>query len=109
MTESHREERRLEVLRALCVGQPRETVNLYFAPLKNMTPSQTIERSLDRLRQRYRVSGRFVSEPNVLDIRNGHRVAHAVSSLKAFNEDSNTLEVFAYANDQVENFLVSYC
>ena len=53
MAESPHEERRLEVLRASCVGQPRETVNLFFAPLKNMTASQRIERPLDRLRQRY--------------------------------------------------------
>ena len=32
MVESPLEERRLEVLRASCVGQPREMVNLFFAP-----------------------------------------------------------------------------
>ena len=87
MAESPHEERRLEVLHASCVGQPRETVNFFFVPLKNMTASQRIERALGRLRQRYGVSGGFVSEPKVVDIRNGPRVIHAVSSLKAFNED----------------------
>ena len=102
MTESPHDERRLEVLRASCVGQPRETVNLFLAPLKNMTPSQRIERAMDRLRQWYGVSGVLVSEPKAENIRNGPRVTHAVSSLKAFNEDLSTLEVFAYAHDQVE-------
>ena len=67
-----------------------------------MTVSKRIERALDRLRQHYGVSGGFVSEPKVVDVRNGPRVTHAVSSLKAFIEDLNTLEVFAYAHDQVE-------
>ena len=40
-------ERRLEVLRASCVGEPREMVNLFFAPFKNMTTTQQrIDRAL---------------------------------------------------------------
>ena len=101
MVESPHEERRLEVLRASCVGQPRETVNLFFAPFKSMSTSERIERALDRLRQRYGVSG-FLSEPKVLEIRNGAKVTHTVSSLKSFNKDLNTLEVFAYAYDKVD-------
>ena len=57
MNESPYEERRLEVLRASCVGQPREMVNLFCAPLKNMTTTQRIEKAFDRLRQRYGVPG----------------------------------------------------
>ena len=101
MVESPHEERRLEVLRASCVGQPREMVNLLFAPFKTMSSSERIERALDRLRQRYGVSG-FLSERKVLGIRHGDKVTHTVSSLKSFNEDLNTLEVFAYANDKVD-------
>ena len=52
MNESPYEERRLEVLRASCVGQLRKMVNLFCAPLKNMTTTQRIEKALDRLRQR---------------------------------------------------------
>ena len=44
MVESPHEERRLEVLRASCVGQPREMVNLFFAPFKSMSTSEQIER-----------------------------------------------------------------
>ena len=55
--ETSSSERRLEVLRASCVGQPREMVNLFCAPLKNMTTTQRIEKALDRLRQRYGVPG----------------------------------------------------
>ena len=87
MVESPHEERRLEVLRASCVGQPREMVNLFFAPFKSMSTSERIERALDRLRQRYGVSG-FLSEPKVLEIRNGAKVTHTVSSLKAFKRRS---------------------
>ena len=43
------EERRLEVLRASYVGQPRKKANLVFAPLRGITTSQRIERALDRL------------------------------------------------------------
>ena len=108
MVESPHEERRLEVLRASCVGQPREMVNLFFAPFKSMSTSERIERALDRLRQRYGVSG-FLSEPKVLEIQNGAKVTHTVSSLKSFNEDLNTLEVFAYALTKSINFLNSSC
>ena len=52
MSESPFEERKLEVLRASCVGQPREMVNLFCVPMKNMSTSRRIEKTLDRLRQR---------------------------------------------------------
>ena len=75
-------------------------VNLFFAPLRGITTSQRIERALDRLRQRYGVFGGFVSEPKVIEIRHGIKVNHTIASLKAFNEDLNTLKIFAYAHDQ---------
>ena len=101
MAESPYDERRLEVLRASCVGQPREMVNLFLAPMKNMSTSQRIEKALDRLRQRYGVSGGLTSEPKIMDVRYGPKVIFNVASLKAFNEDLNTLEIFAYAHDEV--------
>ena len=102
MEESPFGERRLEVLRASCVGEPREMVNLFFAPFKNMTTQQRIDRALKRLRQRYGVPSGFVSEPKVAEVRNGPKVTHTVSSLKSFNEDLITLEIFAYGHNQVE-------
>ena len=102
MSESPFEERRLEVLRASCVGQPREMVNLFCVPMKNMSTSRRIEKALDRLRQRYGVSGGLTSEPKVMAVRNGPKVSFTSTSLKLFNEDLNTLEVFAYAHDEVE-------
>ena len=102
MEESPIEERRLEVLRASCVGQPREMVNLFCAPMKNMSTAQHIEKALDRLRQRYGISGGFSSEPKVRAVRHGPKVSFNATSLKSFNEDLNTLEVFAYAHDEVE-------
>ena len=51
MSESPFEERKLEVLRASCVGQPREMVNLFCVPMKNMSTYRRIEKALDRLRQ----------------------------------------------------------
>ena len=103
MEESPIEERRLEVLRASCVGQPREMVNLFCAPMKNMSTAQRIEKALDRLRQRYGISGGFSSEPKVRAVRHGPKVSFNATSLKSFNEDLNTLEAFAYAHDEVEN------
>ena len=102
MEESPIEKRRLEVLRASCVGQPREMVNLFCAPMKNMSTAQRIEKALDRLRQRYGISGGFSSEPKVRAVRHGPKVSFNATSLKSFNEDLNTLEVFAYAHDEVE-------
>ena len=43
MNESPYDERKLEVLRAVCVGQPREMVNLFCAPMKSMTTAQRID------------------------------------------------------------------
>ena len=97
MSESPRNERRLEILRASCTGQPREMVNLFLAPMKSLSTSERIEKALDRLRQSYGVSGGLTTEPEILDIRHGSKVVFNVSSLKSFNEDLNTLEVFAYA------------
>ena len=71
MEESPFGKRRLEVLRASCVGEPWEMVNLFFAPFKNMTTQQRIDRALERLRQRYGVPSGFVSEPEVAEVRNG--------------------------------------
>ena len=102
MNESPFEEGRLEVLRASCVGQPREMVNLFCVPMKSMSTSRRIEKALDRLRQRYGVSGGLTSEPKVVAVRIGPKVSFTSTSLKLFNEDLNTLEVFAYAHDEVE-------
>ena len=102
MEESPYDERRLEVLRASCTGQPREMVNLFCVPMKKLTTAQRIERALDRLRQRYGVSGGFMSEPNIIAICNKPKMSFDLNSLKMFNEDLNTLEVFAFAHDEAE-------
>ena len=102
MNESPYDERRLEVLRASCIGQPREMVNLFCAPMKSITTSQRIEKALGRLRQRYGVSGGLTSEPKIIAIRNGSKVAFNASSMKMYNEDLNTLEVYAFAHDEVD-------
>ena len=100
MDKSPYDERRLEILRASCVGEPREMVTLFCVPMKGMTTSQRIEKALDRLRQRYGVSGGLTSEPKVIAIRHGAKISFTSTSLKSFNEDLNTLEVYAYAHDE---------
>ena len=103
MDESPYNERKLEVLRASCVGQPREMVNLFCTPVRSMTTLQRIEKAIiDRMRQRYGVSGGVTSEPQVVAVRKGPKVLFNSASLKLFNEDLNTLEVFAHAHNQVE-------
>ena len=104
MDESPCNERRLEVLKASCVDQSREIVNLFLAPMKNMSTSQRNEKALDRLRQRYSASNGLTTESKIIAIRNGPKVTFNVASLKAFNDDLNagTLEVFAYAHDKVK-------
>ena len=102
MNESPCDERKLEVLKASCSGQPREMDNLFLDPMENMSTLQRIEKAVDRLGQRYGVSGGLTSEPQIIAIRNGPKVIFNATSLKSFNEDLNTLEVFAYAHDEVE-------
>ena len=105
MQESSYDERRLEVLKASCIGQLREMVNLSFAPMRNMNTFKGIERALDRLRQRYGVFGGLTSEPKIAKIRTGPTVAMSVDSLKAFNEGLNTFEVYAHAHDELDKLL----
>ena len=102
MDESPYPERRFEVLRASCVGQPREMVNLFFAPMKAMTTSQRIEKALARLKERYGVPAGLTSEPKVREIRHGPSISFNTASLKSFNEELNLLEVYAYAHNELE-------
>ena len=95
-------ERRLEVLRATCVGQPREMVNLFFGPMRGLSTSERVDKALERLSEKYGVPGSLTAEPAIVDIRNGSRVLHNVVSLKKFREDLNTLEVFAYVHNEIE-------
>ena len=81
MNESPYDERKLEVLRAACVGQPREMVKPFCPRMKSMTTAQRIEKALDRLRQRYGVSSGLTSEPKVIAIRHGAKVNFTASSL----------------------------
>ena len=100
MNEAPCDEQRLEALRASCVGQPREMVNLFVAPMKSLSISQRIEMAL--LRQRYGVPDGLTTEPKIIAIRSGCVISFNVASLKQFNEDLNTLEVFAYAHDEFQ-------
>ena len=45
-------ERRLEVLRAACVGQPREMINFFFGPMRGLSTSERVEKALKRLSER---------------------------------------------------------
>ena len=101
MSESPCEERRLEVLKASCIGQPLEMVNLFIAPMRSISTVQQIEKALDRLKQRHGISGGLTTEPQIIDIRLGPRVLFNTASLKSYDEDLTTLKVFAYAHDEV--------
>jgi len=101
MDESPYSERRFEVLKASCVGQLPEMLNLFFAPMKSLSTSEHIEKALDMLRQRYGVPTSLTSKPKVIDIRNGPKISFNSASLKSFNEELNTFEVFACAHDEV--------
>ena len=102
MRESPYDERRLEVLKTLCIGQLQKIFNLFFAPMRNISTSKRIEKNLDCLPQRYDVSGGLTSKPKIAKIRTGLRVAMSVASLKTFNEDLNTFEVYAHAHDELD-------
>ena len=57
MSESPCDERMLEVLKTFCTGQLDEMINLFIAPMRSMSTAQQIEKTLDRLRQKYGVCG----------------------------------------------------
>ena len=101
MAESPCPERTLEILRASCSGQPRETINLFLASMKSISTSERIEKALGCLRQRCGVSGGLTVEPLIVEIRNQAEIGYNASSLKAYNEHFNTLGMFAYAHDEV--------
>ena len=86
------------MLRASCIGQPREMTNLFCASMRGMTTAQRIEKAWNRLRQRYGVTRGLTSEPKIIAIRHGPKVSLTSASLKLFNEDLNSMEVFAYAH-----------
>ena len=77
-------------------------VNLFCVPMKNMNTLTRIEKALERLRQRYGVSGGLTTEHKVKAVRNGPKVSHDLNSMKIFNENLNTLEIFAFAHDEVD-------
>ena len=68
--------------------------------MKSMTTAQRIERDLDQLRQRYGVPSGLTSESKVIAIRHDAKENFTASSLVMYNDDLNTLEVFAYAHDE---------
>ena len=84
------------------MGQPREMINLFFGPMRGLSTSERVKKALERLSERYGVPGGLTAEPAIVDIRNGSRVLHNIVSLKKFREDLNTLEVFAYAHNEIE-------
>ena len=81
MSEITCDERNLEALRASCSGQPREMVNLFLAPMKNMSTSQRIEKAIDCLHQRYGVSGGLTTEPQIIAVRNGPLISYRLNLL----------------------------
>ena len=95
MSESPCSERHLDIFRVACVGQPRELVNLFRAPKKNLSTSERVEKAISRLPERYVVLAGLLTEPEIVRIRTGFKVVHTVASLKAFNEDLNTLKLFS--------------
>ena len=70
--------------------------------MRCLSTPQRIENALDRLRQRHGVSGALTTEPQIISIRHGPKVVFTSAFLKSFDEDLNTLEVFAYAHDEAE-------
>ena len=102
MRESICSERHLEILRASCVGQPRAFMNLVFPSMKILSTSERVEKAIERLREKYGVTGGLITEPEIVKIRAASRVAHIVASLKIFNQDLNSLEVFAYVHDEIK-------
>ena len=102
MDESLYDERSLEFLRASCAGQSREMFNLFCVPIKNLDTSTPIEKAHERLMQRNGVPVGLTTETKVTAVRNGPKVSHDLNSMKIFNEDLNTLEIFAFAPNEVD-------
>ena len=109
MKESSNDERKIEALRASCVGQPQEIVNLFVAPITGVSTSQRIEMALDRLRQRYVVSGGFVTEPKIIEIRNGPVITFSLIFLRQFNEDQICQRFLPALIMNMKNFPDNFC
>ena len=80
LAESSCEERKLEILWSLCLGQSRETVNLFIASMRCLSTPQRIEKALDRLRQRFGVSGGLTWELQIISIRHESKVVFTSAS-----------------------------
>ena len=93
MSKSPCDESSLKVLRASCTGQPREMVNLFIAPIRNMLRAQRIAKTFDRLRQRCGVSGGLTTKPQIIKICLGPKVMFNTALLKSYNEDLNTSRI----------------
>ena len=50
----------------------------------------------------YGVPSSLTSEPKIIEIRNGSKVTLNSTSLKNFNKELNTSEVFAYAHGEID-------
>ena len=70
---------------------------------RNMSTAQRIKNALNRLEQRYGVSGGLTTQPQVIDICLGPRVMFNTAWLKSYNVDLHALEIFAYAHDEAKN------
>ena len=70
---------------------------------------QRIEKELDRLRQRYGIFDGLTLEPQIISIRREPKMVFTSASLKSFNEDLNTLKVFAYAHDKAKSCQAGCC
>ena len=67
-----------------------------------MAISPRMKKALDRLRSRYGINGYLTSESKIMAILHGVKVSYTATSLKLYNEESITLEVYAYATDKYE-------
>ena len=71
--------------------------------MKNMDTSTRIEKAIERLRQRYGVSGGLTTELKVIAVQNGLKAYHDLNSMKIF-EDLKTFGIFAFLRDEVDKF-----
>ena len=95
--------KKMDLLRASCQDQARETVSALVPPVPGWDVNTQIKRALEGLRLRYGCSS-FLSEPLVKRVRSGQKFAKMdVPALEQLISDLNDCELYAYAYQQTSS------
>ena len=103
-------DRKLALLRAACVRMTAKTIAVVISDLPGFKDDIKINMVLNRLAQRFGVSGGFLNEPEARKIRNAPKMSNtSVDAWRAFKDELTQCFVFAHSYkqpDQLEGRIV---